>query len=421
MMKKPLEHNVYFVIQPMHFVSRILGLSPFHIDPNYTFRNKGGCTFCRIIQATVMILLLLYGLYNSVFTFVENIYPMFNVTVRIVWIINVLISHLTSILIIIFSVTRNRNHMANILCLLSRVDNKLFRNNSKQSAYLQQRSHLIKQFWIMFILYGIVIASCAYSCIDGTWITYANAASQTLINLINTVMIFQYVNIVQMVKQRYQHVKHMLSEAAATDDVSYLRHTNVENLQSCKNHQVFSIVTNDLKSGRESHNLCRIHKFRVIYSELCDLLNYNNKSYEVTLLLDVTARLTFTVPAMYQGVMFMKDAILENGPFQIYFGGVSLLSLFAFMLFTFLWLTLCCQKTTEEVHDIFICIQKLLIYPNSHGWRTSELKSFSSQLKNNKVEFNVCGFFTLNLQFFCTSLSVIFTYTLVLNQFSQGV
>jgi hypothetical protein len=151
------------------------------------------------------------------------------------------------------------------------------------------------------------------------------------------------------------------------------------------------------------------------------LLNYNNKSYEATLLLDVTARLTFTVPTLYQGFMFIKVAILENGPLQVYFYGVSMLSLFAFMLFTFLWLTLCCQKTTEEVEDIFIGIQKLLLYPNALGWRTSELKSFSSQLKNSKVEFNVCGFFTLNLQFFCASVSVIFTYILVLNQFSQGV
>jgi hypothetical protein len=223
-----------------------------------------------------------------------------------------------------------------------------------------------------------------------------------------------------MVKQRYQHVKYMLSEAAIRDDVTYLRHTYAENLKSCKKHQVFSIVTYNLESGRETHKLCRIHDIRVICSELCDLLNYNNKSYAVNILLDVTARLTFTVPTVYQGVMFIKVAIIENGSFQVYFNGITMLYLFAFMLSTFLWLTLCCQKTTEEVDDIFICIQKLLLYPNALGWKASELKIFSSQLKNNKVEFNVCGFFTLNLQFFCASVSVMFTYILVINQLSQG-
>ena len=53
--------------------------------------------------------------------------------------------------------------MTKVLCLLSRVDNKLFPNNAKQSAYTQQLPHVIMQLWIILILYGIVFASCAYS------------------------------------------------------------------------------------------------------------------------------------------------------------------------------------------------------------------------------------------------------------------
>ena len=314
--------------------------------------------------------------------------------------------------------------MTIVLCLLSRVDNKLFRNMSKQNAYSQQQSHVIKQLWITLILYGIVFTSCTYFYMDGTWKRNVCAASQALITLINTVMIFQYVNIVLMVKQRYQLLKHTLSETAITDDVSYLRHKYEENVTGCKNRKVFSIETYNLESGKigkESHNLCRIHNFRVICSELCDLLNYHNRSYQVPLLLDVPARLTFTVPTIYQGVMLIKGAILDNGPLLVYFHTVSMFSLCAFMLLTLLWLTFCCQKATEEGGEIFICIRKLLLYPNTLGWSRSDLKSFSSQLKNNKVEFNVCGFFTLNLQFFCASVSVIFTYLLVLNQLGQEV
>jgi hypothetical protein len=74
------------------------------------------------------------------------------------------------------------------------------------------------------------------------------------------------------------------------------------------------------------------------------LLSYKNKSYEVTLLLDVIARLKFTVTTMYKGVMFIKVTILENGLLQVYFNGLSMLSLFLLMLYTFLWLNLCCQK-----------------------------------------------------------------------------
>jgi hypothetical protein len=149
-------------------------------------------------------------------------------------------------------------------------------------------------------------------------------------------------------------------------------------------------------------------------------MHTNNKSFELFILFDVITILTSTVPATYSGVMTLKLAIVANGPIQLYLTGLINILVCAFMLIALLWLTMCCQKTTEEAGNIFIGIQKLLLYPNSLGWSTSEIKSFYSQMKNNKPEFNVCGFFTLNLQFFCASLSVIFTYILVLHQLNYG-
>jgi hypothetical protein len=139
MKKDRMEHNIYFVIQPLQFVSRILGLSPLHIHPNYTFSSKYRYTYCHNIQATVIITLLVCGFCNSVLNLVEYIEPTFNLMARIVWIINVLVSHLTSITAFIFSVTRSRNHMTNITSLLSCFDNKRF--VIIQSKMLTQNSY----------------------------------------------------------------------------------------------------------------------------------------------------------------------------------------------------------------------------------------------------------------------------------------
>jgi hypothetical protein len=108
-------------------------------------------------------------------------------------------------------------------------------------------------------------------------------------------------------------------------------------------------------------------------------------------------------------------------PFSVLFRWHNFALSFCFHAFHFPVVNSLLPKTTEEVDDIYICIQKQIFYPNALGWSTSELKSFSSQLKNNKVEFNVCVFFTLNLQFFCASVSVIFTYILVLNHSTRGL
>ena len=413
-----MEHNIYLVIQPLHFVSRILGLSPFHIETNYTFRNKGGCTFCHVIQTTVMIFLLLFGLYSSVLTAVEYSESTFNVFVRVVCIINILVSNFTGILSLLFTVTRNRNHMTNVLSLLSRVDNKLFRNNSKQSAYSQQRSRVIMHLWITFVLFGSVFIPLVFFYYFDTWMNFMSLFSETFRSAIQTVIILQYTNIVLMVKQRYQHIQHLLSEAATTDDVISSRHMDEEYLRNKNKYKIIPVATYNLKTDTNSNNLYTIRDLRLICSELGDVLHANNKSYEVLILFDVITILTVTVPTTYYGVMTIKHAIVQNGLFQLYLKGVSILSDCVFMLLTLLWLTICCQTTTEEIRNTFICIQKLLLYPNALGWSTSELKSFSSQLKNSTFEFNVCGFFTLNLQFFCASVSVIFTYILVLYQFS---
>jgi hypothetical protein len=166
--------------------------------------------------------------------------------------------------------------------------------------------------------------------------------------------------------------------------------------------------------------VCKIHGLQIIYSELYDVLCANKKNYEVLIALDIIA-ITSTVPTTYIGIMTINVAIFKNGHFQIFCKGVAVLCMCAFKHLTFVWLTRCCHKATEEVQDTFVSIQKLLVYPNSLGWSKPDLKSLLFQLKNMKVQLNICGFFTLNSQFFCASVSVIFTYILVLNQFTQGV
>jgi hypothetical protein len=204
-----------------------------------------------------------------------------NLCVRVVWTIYTIIIHLTSILALLFNITRNGNHKTNVLSLLSRVDNKLFPKNSKQSAYAQQRSHVMVQLWIILILFGVASASCAYAYSDGTWIWYIYIASQILCTAINTVMRFQYVNIVLLVKQRYTHVKHLLSEADSTTDVNNWRCMYVEDVTSNSNKKMFSPATINWKSNRESHNVCTIHDLQIIYCELYDVLYANIKSSKV--------------------------------------------------------------------------------------------------------------------------------------------
>jgi hypothetical protein len=64
-------------------------------------------------------------------------------------------------------------------------------------------------------------------------------ASQILSNAINTVTIFQYVNIVLIVKERFQHVKHLLSEADTAIDVNTSRCVYLEDIMRNSSNKMF--------------------------------------------------------------------------------------------------------------------------------------------------------------------------------------
>jgi hypothetical protein len=209
--------------------------------------------------------------------------------------------------------------------------------------------------------------------------------SQTLTDVINTVAILQYVNIVLTVKQRYQYIRHMLSEATFTHNVSTSRHMYTGHPVSHGSKKLFFSARCDVAIDVDSRKVCRIHDLQIIYSELYDVLQANSKSYGIIILLNIMTILTNAVPAIYLGAMFVKVATFNNGRSETYLRGIALFSMCAFQLLTFLWMTICCQSTAEEVQDTYVCIQKLLLYPNRLIWITADLKRLSSQLKNLKL------------------------------------
>jgi hypothetical protein len=417
MTKSSNEYNIYFIIQPLHFMSKIFGLSPLHIDPEHDCDNKRTCTCFHVSLATFMMALLIYGLYHSIIFTNVLIEPNFYASIRIVWAINIFATFLTSILSLIFAVTRNRNHIRNILSIISRVDSKLLHKNFEQNIYKQQRSHILAQMTVKFALYGTVSAFCAFSFYNGTWICFVYIVSKILATVINTVMILQYVNIVLIVKCRYQYMRRFLSEPTFTDDViasTYKEHPLRQNSED-----LFLSARCKVTTNRNSRNVCRIHDLQIAYSELYDVLHANNKSYGILILLEIITLLTSSVPVTYFGIIVLKEAVFNNGDFYVYLKGVVVMCLCFSQLLTFLWLTTCCHSTAEEIHDTIVCIHKLLLFPNRLFWTTADLKRLAYQLSNVKVEFSVCGFFTLNLQLLCGSVGIMFTYILVLNQFNR--
>ncbi|KDR19121.1 hypothetical protein L798_07003, partial [Zootermopsis nevadensis] len=408
--------DVHFVIQPLHFVSKIFGLCPFHIDPKFRYDNERLCNVLHNLLATFMIVMFFFGLYSTMIYATEFNDPTFNIFVRVVWVINIVAAYSTSIVGLIFSVTRNKNHMTAVLASICRVDKKLVHRHSKQNIYTSQRSHVMLQLKVTLVTLVTVYSFSAYLFYNGTWTSLMYMISQMLSAVINNVKTLQYVNVILIVKQRYQLMKHLLLKEV-------LAHSCSRNPGPFKVHNANKIflTTDNLKNYKDSSNVCRIRDLRMVHSELYDVIHENNNSYGILILLEFITVLTNSVGTTYFGVMTINDTVFNNGNFEIYFKGITLLSMCTFELLAFFWLTTCCHSTAEEFNATLIHIQKLLLYPYISTWTIVDLKSFSSQLKNVKIEFNICGFFNLNLHFFSASVGVMFTYIIVLSQFNQKV
>jgi hypothetical protein len=269
---------------------------------------------------------------------------------------------------------------------------------------------------IQFILYGSASAFSALSCYDGTWMCFVFLVSQALTNIINKLEILKYVNIVLIVKRRYQYIKQLLSEAAFRNDECISRHMHTGHILGQDSEELFVSARYNVTKHRGPKTVCRIHDLQRVYSDLYDVLHTSSRSYGVLILLDIITTLAIAVPTMYMGVVSISVAIFNTSRLDDVLQGTFFLCLSFFGVLNFLWLTICCHRTTDEIQDTLVCVQKLLLYPNGFSWSTADLKRLSSQLKNLKFEFSVCGFFTLNLQFFCGTVGIFLSYILVINQ-----
>jgi hypothetical protein len=81
-------------------------------------------------------------------------------------------------------------------------------------------------------------------------------------------------------------------------------------------------------------------------------------------------------------------------------------------------ITLSCHVTAEECDKSKILVEKWILRSGLDRETAMELRVLSMQLKNMKVAFTACGFFSLDLPFMYSFLGVIFTYIVVLAQFN---
>jgi hypothetical protein len=125
------------------------------------------------------------------------------------------------------------------------------------------------------------------------------------------------------------------------------------------------------------------------------------------------------VSALYYAVYALDfDSDISVNRLSTYMTSGYLITCCILYLSIFVWMTVCCHKTTQEANKGIYFIHKISLDRYIHYSIITELDKLLSQLINMRVQFTVCGLFALNPTFLCTIFSGILTYILIMVQLS---
>jgi hypothetical protein len=148
---------------------------------------------------------------------------------------------------------------------------------------------------------------------------------------------------------------------------------------------------------------------RLINSMYGYMLLHESTAYAICITAEGYYLLSFLI-ALYKA----EDPLEQPGEYlPLFLWTISYLS----RLFT---ICLACQRVSNEVRRIVNQIERLKLQPDLSDDVSNQLRIFSKQLQECKIEFSACGFFDINLSHFCAVVLTSTTYITTLIFLERG-
>lgn len=410
MKNEELKYNVYFEIEPLYYVSRLLGLAPFSIRKKKSGEREVQFSRFDIILTAALNILLVVGLCFDEFRLASTSGAALPIVIRDLWFISVLSQYATCIVTLILNITIHRKHLPLILRRIYIIDSKLFNDGTNEKRYKSRRSGTTKQLAVIAFILIICRFSSFYYFFRARIVYQVSTILRTLSSIIFFFISCQYTSLVLVLRARYKHLVSIFSNLLITQGNLY--DTDFTQIS----HSGPSGACFILYANTRYFQVSQIRELRNIYSQLHEVLWLVNKYYGIPVLLVITSTIVTFIPTCFKGITHFQNVFVYQREFTDYMTTASYLFWCITILFTFAWIISCCHLVTGEVHKLLLYVHKIQLYFNVTQSTTVELRSFISQIKDMKVEFNVCGFFALNLPFLCATLGVITTYVTLLFQ-----
>jgi len=431
--KKP---DIFSHIIPIYYLSKFTGLAPLSLAYTHSEQGRVGValkTSVFGILHTVLTIMMIIGAQCCVLYFSDEI-PINGERKNKVVNLEFLINGVAGVTGLVMSLIRIRKQMDELLHKIYVVDEILnTKFDIKRTNEKHLRVQLISLISVVFIVYANdgFVPPFDYS----VWIIYVCTS-------IKIVTIIQFVNLVSLLRQKFQILNSYLAPAEnptqrrndtnmweiLLQTPSFRNEDNwkddalqIEALYQALNGQHYSnIIMQDftntcIRNSWLHKEKLRCRALRIIWDVLCDISSSVNSMYGLQILLCiVSAFIEITTNLSYSIIKIPLNDV-TNVLFHHHLLTPIIWALMQFLLL--FWITATCSAACGEAHRSVTLLQKLLLLPEFHPATADEIKLFLQQTKDRKPKFTAWDVFTINYSFLGSTVGAITTYLVILVQF----
>jgi hypothetical protein len=386
--------NIYIPLQPLFILARIFGLADtqsLNRETNEELKTR----FQHIILACLWNTVFLIAMYYSVYILFYNndgLPEKVNITVILYYITLCGTNIVTSI-----SSCINRKKIAGIIQKLMNID-EIIKDKEVAELHRKTNNEVLRQIAALSLVITIAFPLDLYCYSDGTFTYSLCRGLEYLICSLNVVMVLLYINMVRIVRHRYKKLFESLEYHVKKNDISAVEISN----HCLVLHQGFCEQPNETRPSLQLLNRSNhVQILRLLYIEMYDTVQLIASHFGAPVLFQTLLVMVTCVLMFYSAFDFIQNAdanrhgiITYITPCYFIFWGVVYIT-------PFVWLLISCDQTAHEANRGVIYIQRVKASPQTGHDAVKELEKLSSQLKDMKVEFSVCGLVVLNLPLLC--------------------
>lgn len=420
-------NNILNKIKPVFFLSKIFGVSPVRItrseSPEEYVEIKPCPSIASYICPVILFSATLFGLVHSITNCISL--DAHDAGQMVHDVVCNPMTYLSASVSILTHWTTNRITISKLLEEMFSVNKAIVQRKWSYLTEVKKADGYSSVVLVILFFVLLVFLCCDILTMGGNYFRYASGANLHLANLVNLMIVTQFCIFVSCIKSALRELTEIIAvnvnESALFCNVMLncgqplVKRSISRNMPAVNRVTPCHIGLGTLhRKRREAISIHDIIFCRHIYNCVYDASALVNCIYGIPVLLEFIRNATFSITDVHY---ILKSSCFPTLTFFIKVNGlVTKLCWLFIYISTVFYMTASCHLVNLETNKLINKIHKALLLHTLQKDSLKQLKLFSDQVSNNRIEFTAFWFFTVDMSLFCAFVASTITYTIVLVQ-----